>query len=60
MIFEANMAGVDLKKEMSKADKETGESAFMFKAPEEYERLSEDERKKMTERMLNFHKTKLG
>jgi len=57
--FEAAVHGVDLDKESSKSIPKK-KSDFEFKSPEEYEKLPEEERKKLTEKMIGTHKKWVG
>ena len=60
MTFEAGLRGIDLKKEMKKSEPEGEEKGFTFKSPEEYEKMSKDERDKLTQQMMGKHKLRFG
>jgi len=60
MTFDAAMAGINLDKELKKAEKKEEGKVFLFKDPKEYEKLPEDERVALTKRMLGQHKATLG
>jgi hypothetical protein len=61
MVFEAGLQGVNLK-EVSEKDegKPKASGVFEFKSPEEYERMSEEERQELTKKMMGTHKLKFG
>lgn len=60
MTFDAAMAGINLNKEMKKAEKKEEGRMFQFKDPKEYEKMTEEERKKLTNKMLGQHRAQLG
>ena len=53
MRFMAAIHGIDIDK--AKKEKKEADS-FLFRDPKEYEHLSEEERKELTEKMLGKHK----
>ena len=52
-VLDAKLKGVDVEKEIEKAEKE---KAFKFQDPKEYEKMPIDERRKLTDQMLGKHK----
>jgi len=56
--FLAGIHGINLDKEMKKQTNKTKEeSSFMFGDPKEYEKMSDEEKKKKTNQMMGKHKT---
>ena len=60
MIFDAAMSGVNLDKEMKKAEKKKDSQSYLFKDPKEYEKMPDEERVALTEKMMGQHKAQLG
>jgi hypothetical protein len=60
MVFDAAMSGVNLDKEIKKAEKAEEGKVFMFKDPKEYEKMPEEERIALTKKMMGQHKAQLG
>ena len=57
MRFNAAIHGIDLTEgESVQGEEEKQQSGFVFKAPEEYEAMDPEERKKETERMMSHWK----
>ena len=56
--FLAGIHGINLDKEMKKQTSKTKEEgSFMFGDPKEYEKMSDEERKKKTNQMMGKHKS---
>jgi hypothetical protein len=61
MVFEAGVHGINLNEEGKKGkSQESSSEVFEFKSPEEYENMSMEDRKKLTEKMMGQHKLKFG
>jgi len=61
MSFDASLRGIDLNEVSGRKGKKVQESKeFTFQSPEEYETMSMEERKALTERMMGKHKLKFG
>jgi hypothetical protein len=61
MVFTANLHGVDLDETAEKKkDKVKPGPAFEFQSPEEYTKMSVEERKALTQKMMGKHKLKFG
>lgn len=61
--IQAKMWGAEIKDDIDAPETKTfkkGESAFQFKAPEEYDNLSKQEKKELTEKMMGQHKQWAG
>jgi len=59
--FQAAIHGINLDKEMKKQKKkEKEDSSFVFGSPEEYKKMSEKEKKELTEKMMGKHKAWSG
>lgn len=59
--FQAAIHGINLEKEMKKQDnKKTEEKTFMFGDPKEYEKMSKEEKKDLTEKMMGKHKSEVS
>lgn len=56
--FQAALVGVDLEKEVSKRQGSTDAKrvSALFQDPKEYEKLSDEEKEKMTQEMIERHK----
>lgn len=55
-VLDAKLKGVDVEKEIRKAEKE---KSFKFQDPKDYESMSVEERRKLTEQMKGQHKDQL-
>jgi hypothetical protein len=51
--LDAKLKGVDVEKEIKKAEKE---KAFKFQDPKEYEKMPAEKRRELTDEMLGKHK----
>ena len=61
MVFDAALKGVDLNKVTKKKGSKVKTYAdFEFQSPEEYQNMSMEERKALTEKMMGKHKLKFG
>ena len=58
MVFEAGCHGINLNEVSGKKTVETS-SVFEFKSPEEYDKMSEEEKQELTRKMMGKHKSKL-
>lgn len=59
--FLAAIHGINLDKEMKKQKKDEKEvSSFMFGSPEDYNKMSEKEKKELTEKMMGKHKSRVS
>ena len=59
--FLAAIHGINLDKEMNKQKKQKKEnSVFMFGSPEDYNKMSEKEKKELTEKMMGKHKSRVS
>ena len=59
--FLAAIHGINLDKEMNKQKKQKKEDgAFVFGSPEEYNKMSEKEKKELTEKMMGKHKSRVS
>jgi len=59
--FQAAIAGIDLEKEVkkqkAKSSLQSQQGVLLFKDPKDYEKLSKEEREKMTQDMMGLHKS---
>lgn len=60
MRFNAGIQGVDLDKEVKKKQKKKADDELKFRSPEEYEKMDPEERKRLTEKMMQHWKGVLG
>ena len=60
MVFEAGCHGINLNEVSGKKGEVQRSPVFEFKSPEEYENMSKEERKELTQKMMGTHKLKFG
>jgi len=61
MIFDASLQGIDLNEVAGKKKVESKSTpAFEFQSPGEYENMSIEARKALTQKMMGKHKLKFG